>query len=175
MEIIEVRDIDFSYGTKDALKGISFSMEKGEITAILGPNGCGKTTLLDCIIGFHRPRNGGILIKGKDLAKLAARESALDMAYIPQKTSPAFAFSVLDMAVSGRAAHLGLFSAPGEEDYDRARGAREEVGIARLEDRSFETLSGGESQLVIISRARCQDADIPIMDEPTAHLDFYNS
>jgi iron complex transport system ATP-binding protein len=175
MEMVRTEGLSFSYENREILNGIDFHSESGEITAILGPNGCGKTTLLDCIIGFIKPERGEVFIREKNLQSLSIKEIAREVAYIPQKTSPAFSFSVIEMAVSGRVAHLGIFSSPGEKDYAIAERSLMETGIWHLRDRTYGTLSGGEAQLAIIARALSQETDILIMDEPTAYLDFNNS
>jgi iron complex transport system ATP-binding protein len=172
MAFLEVVDTAFSYRDKPVFEGIHFSVDKGEIFCLLGPNGCGKTTLLDCILGTLRPDKGRILLDGMPLCEMAPASRARRIAYVPQGHTHAFPYTVQEMVLFGRAAYLGLFASPGDRDVRKARQALSTVGIDHLQDRPYTALSGGEGQLVLIARALAQETDIIIMDEPTAHLDF---
>ena len=171
---IEVKNLNFSYGSRQVLFDVSFSMKKGEFLSILGPNGVGKSTLFRCILGLLPGYSGQVLLDGRDAKSFSVREAARQIAYIPQSSAPVFNYSAFDIVLMGRTSNLGTFHAPGKEDVEKTHWALEKIGISHLETRCFHRLSGGERQLVLIARALCQDAPVLMLDEPTANLDFGN-
>jgi len=172
---IEVCDLRFSYEGKPVLKGIGFCADAGEVVAVLGPNGVGKTTLFSCLLGFrNKIFTGEIRICGEDVKQTPPALLAQRIAYVPQLHSPTFNYSVRDMVLMGTTVHLGRFAQPGDEQRARADAALEQVGITELAGRGYTQISGGERQLTLIARALAQDAKILVMDEPTANLDFGN-
>lgn len=172
MSLIELKGASFGYSRQDIFEDISFKIGKGEIFCIIGPNGCGKTTLLDTILGILKLRRGEVLINGGSIQKMRPHEIARQIAYIPQAHNKTFPYTVLDVVLMGRAAYTGIFSAPSAEDAVIAEEALALVGLTRLKGRPYTQLSGGEGQLVMIARALAQKTPLLIMDEPTAHLDF---
>ncbi|HIS98520.1 MAG TPA: ABC transporter ATP-binding protein [Candidatus Scatomorpha pullistercoris] len=171
---IEVKDLSFSYGEREVLHDVSFSVEAGEFLSILGPNGVGKSTLFRCVLGLLRDYRGSITVEGRDARSLSIRESAKLIAYIPQSSHPAFNYSVRDIVLMGTTSGLGTFSTPKKEDLRRVDEALEKIGILELGDRCFHRISGGERQLALIARALVQRAPVLMLDEPTASLDFGN-
>ena len=171
---IEVKNLSFSYGERQVLHDISFSVGKGEFLSILGPNGVGKSTLFRCMLGLLSGYTGDMLVNGINARTFTARESAKHIAYIPQSSNPVFNYSVFDIVLMGRTSRLGSFRSPSEVDREKCHWALEKIGISHLADRCFHRLSGGEQQLVLIARALTQDAPILMLDEPTANLDFGN-
>ncbi len=172
---IEVDGLAFRYGRAGhRLADISLTVELGEVCALLGPNGAGKTTLLRCLLGLLRAEAGRIRVAGQDLARLSPRDRARLVAYVPQRGDMTFPFSALDVAVMGRTPHLPMTSTPSAGDRDSALDVLADLGIAQLADRQFSLLSGGERQLVLIARALVQEAQVLILDEPTAALDYGN-
>jgi len=137
------------------------SIKKGEVFAILGPNGRGKTTLLKILLGALQPSEGSLNVVG-------------DLAFVPQLFQVSFDFSCLDMVLMGRARKVGLFSKPKARDVQAAFAALERLGIQHYAERPFHQLSGGQRQLVIFARAIAADAQILILDEPTSALDLEN-
>ncbi len=171
---LEVRNLNFSYGERQILYDISFSVKKGEFLSILGPNGVGKSTLFRCILGLLPGYTGQIVVDGIDRKNLSVREAARHIAYIPQSSNPVFNYSVFDIVLMGRTSTLSSLHSPKAEDIDRCHWALDKFGISHLETRCFHNLSGGERQLVLIARALVQDSQILMLDEPTANLDFGN-
>ena len=171
---IEVKNLSFSYGDRQVLYDISFSVGKGEFLSILGPNGVGKSTLFRCVLGLLSGYTGQVLVDGTDARRFSVREAARHIAYIPQSSHPIFNYSVFDIVLMGRTSGLSTFRSPGQADKERCLWALEKVGIPHLAQRCFHRLSGGEQQLVLIARALVQNAPILMLDEPTANLDFGN-
>ena len=171
---LRVQNLSFSYGKRPVLEDVSFEVQAGELLAILGPNGVGKTTLFRCVMGLLKGYSGNILADGADLAALSPRARAHLVAAIPQAHPLSFRYSAFDMVLMGASHTLSPFAVPGEKERAAARAAMGRVKIDRLADRPFDQLSGGEQQLVFIARALCQQAKILLMDEPTASLDYGN-
>jgi iron complex transport system ATP-binding protein len=140
----------------------------------LGPNGCGKTTLLKCVSGIFKLKQGDILLNGKSILSLKRSEIASILGYIPQEHATGFAYSVFEVVLMGRTPHIGIFSSPSKADVDIANEAIEMVGVTHLRDKVYTKISGGERQLVLIARTLAQQPQILLLDEPTSHLDFKN-
>ena len=172
---IEVKNLRFRYGARPVIGDVSFTAEKGELWAVLGPNGVGKSTLFRCLLGFLKPVGGEILVDGKELGAYSQRELAKKIAYIPQSHSPAFDHTVLDSVLMGMTAQLGVFEQPGQAQREKAMQMLRALGMEKLFDRGCMKISGGERQLMLLARALVQDASMLIMDEPTANLDYGNS
>lgn len=171
---VRVEALSYSYGAREALRGVSFRAEYGEFVSVLGPNGAGKSTLFRCMLGLLRPSGGRTLLDGRDVAALSEAELARGAAYIPQSHRPVFDYSVLDVVLMGTAAQLGVFEAPGREQREYALAVLERLHLAELCGRSYRSISGGERQLVLIARALAQKARLLLLDEPSASLDFGN-
>ena len=171
---MNVKDLHFSYGDREVLKGISFDTRYGEFISVLGPNGVGKSTLFRCMLGLMKPSSGTVCVNGEDISGLPSVELSRRMAYIPQSHNPLFNFSVLDMVLMGTTSQISRFASPGKQQEKLALAALERMGIMHLKDRGCANISGGERQLVLIARAIAQQAKILVMDEPSANLDFGN-
>ena len=155
-----------------SLSALSLDIERGSLTGILGPNGCGKTTLLRLMAGVLRPQHGAITIDGDAVDRIPRRQLGRRVAIVPQETHPAFDYTVLEMVLMGRHPHLGTFQLEGPNDYAIAAEALTATGAAHLAARSYATLSGGEKQRVVIASALAQQPDVLLLDEPTASLDL---
>ncbi len=155
-------------------RDVNFSLESGEVMSILGPNGCGKTTLLKCINRLMVLHQGSIRLDNRDIAALPRARIARAIGYVPQMHQPAFPFTVLDAVLVGRAPHLGLLESPGPKDVKVAEQALDTMGIGHLEGKPYTQISGGERQLVIFARVLAQQPSLLLLDEPTSHLDFGN-
>ena len=172
--MISVKDLSFSYGPNEVLKGITFDALPGELLCILGHNGAGKSTLFKCMLGILKGYKGSVTIDGSDVLMMKASEKASKVAYIPQAANPSFTYSVLDMVLMGTTPQMKGRFMPGREERDIAMQAIKKLGIEDLASRSYTKISGGEQQLVLIARALAQGAKILIMDEPTSSLDYGN-
>ena len=159
--MIEVEGLSVRLSNKPILEGYSLAVAKGGVLTILGANGVGKTTLLNAIIGLRKPVSGRIAIGGR-------------IGFVPQLFHAAFAYSVADMVLMGRARHIGLFGSPSAEDYRIARKYLAMMKVAELEHRAFNELSGGQRQLVMIAQALSSECEIMILDEPCSSLDYRN-
>jgi iron complex transport system ATP-binding protein len=171
---LAARELAFGYRDKRVGEGVSLAAEAGEILCLLGPNGSGKTTLFKTLLGLLKPQAGDITLDGENIMRMPRRRLAQAMAYVPQAHTVYVPFTVLDTVLMGRAARVGLFSAPTVRDREVARGALELFRVSELQDNLHTLISGGQRQLVLIARAVAQQAKILIMDEPTASLDFGN-
>jgi iron complex transport system ATP-binding protein len=159
-------------GLTEAVRDVSVDVEPGAITGLLGPNGCGKTSLLKLLAGIVAPQQGRITLGGRLLGTRSRREVARQVAVVPQETHPAFDYTALEMVLMGRHPHLGAFQLEGPDDIAVAREALVATGTAHLADRAYMTLSGGEKQRVVIASALAQQPQILLLDEPTASLDI---
>ena len=172
--MLAVDSLAFGYPHHTVGRDVSFALDAGEVMCILGPNGSGKTTLLRTLLGLLPLHEGKILFNGKDFSSFPRREIARFAGYVPQAHQPYFAYSVRDMVLMGRSAHLGTFSMPGTHDREVAARVLESLGISQLADRPVTEISAGERQLALVARALAQEPRLLVMDEPTASLDFGN-
>ena len=167
-------DLTIGYSDRVVGRGLDVSLAKGEVLALLGPNGGGKTTLLKTLLGLLAPKAGEVRLADKPLASYSARERARLIAYVPQTHIATFAFTVETVVLMGRTAHGNLFSRPTAADRVVAAQVLERFGIAHLSDRPYTMISGGERQLALLARALAQEPQFIVLDEPTASLDFGN-
>ena len=169
--MLSVRDIEFSYGERKILDGISFDADENSIISILGPNGTGKTTLLKCMCNLHRPQGGSILVDGKDVLAMPGREIAKHIGYVPQSTVPT-RNTVFDTALIGRKPHMDWGMS--KKDYDITWETLRALKLDHLALCKANEISGGEYQKVQIARAIIQEPKVLILDEPTNNLDISN-
>lgn len=172
MALIDVKGAGFGYGSQVVFRDVNCAINEGEIFCIVGPNGCGKTTLLDCMLGLSRLAEGEILFEGKNITTIHTSEIAKRVAYVPQSHEKTFPYLVREIVLMGRAAYTSWYGTPSWEDQKVAEEALELVGLTHLKNKPYTQLSGGEGQLVMIARALAQQTQVIMMDEPTAHLDF---
>ena len=155
----------------EVLHGVDMAAHLGELLCVLGPNGSGKTTLLRCLLGQLALSQGAITLAGRDLARYSAMELARLVSYVPQNAGSAFAFTVAQVVMMGRTPHMGRLGLPSDVDRRVVAAAMEMTGTTELAGRDLETLSGGERQTVMITRALAQQPQVMLLDEPTSHLD----
>ena len=174
MSRLAARKLGFGYPRFPVGRNVDLEIDAGEVLCLLGPNGCGKTTLFKTLLGLIPRQGGQVLLDGDDILGLDRGEIARKIAYVPQAHTAVFPYTVRDMVLMGRTAHLGLFSAPRAADLEIAETALARLGIVDLAGRDYTRISGGQRQLALVARALAQDAALIVMDEPTASLDFGN-
>ncbi len=172
--ILSVDSLSYDYEQKKVLDEITMSVGRGEIFGILGPNGCGKTTLLKNLNRNLSPLNGCVMIEDTDISTISKKEIARNIAVVPQTNEIRFAFTVRDIVTMGRIPFQNsAFRGETTEDLKIIDDAMIQTGIMDMADRHISTMSGGERQRVIIARAIAQTPQILLMDEPTLHLDIH--
>jgi iron complex transport system ATP-binding protein len=159
--MIEIANLSVKLADTTILENYNLAVEKSSVLAILGANGVGKTTLLNCVVGLRRPSAGSAVSHGH-------------IGFVPQLFHSTFAFSVMDIVLMGRARHIGLFGAPRAKDYEIAHSYLGLMKVDHLAERAFNELSGGQRQLVMIAQALSSECDIMILDEPCSALDYKN-
>ncbi len=170
--LFEVTDLRFRYLRGHVLDGASFALTAGRFYGLLGPNGCGKTTLLDLLAGLKRPTRGQIRFQGRSLDAYGRRELAREIALVPQNFYINFPFTVHEVVMMGRYPHLKRFAQPGDEDRRLVQEAMAATDLVRLARQPVTALSGGERQRVIFARALAQNTSMLMLDEATSNLDI---
>ncbi|MGH9369120.1 MAG: ABC transporter ATP-binding protein [Thermoanaerobaculia bacterium] len=169
--LLEARSLRAGYGRTEALCGLDARVSAGQIVAILGENGSGKSTLLKVIARILPAVSGELRLDGVPLSALPRRQTARRIAYLPQSVDLVFPICALDLVLQGRAPHARGFSADSPEDRARALEAMRACDVEDLAKRDASALSGGETRRVFLARALAQQAEIWLLDEPTAGLD----
>ena len=167
--ILSVSDINFTYGSQGVLSGVDFNLKGGELLAILGPNGVGKTTLLKCINAIHRPSAGSIMVEDRNVLEMRPNEIAKGIGYVAQKNECA-RITVFDAILMGRKPHIQW--RVGDNDLKMVDSAIRRLHMEALSLRYIDQLSGGELQKVSIARAMVQEPRLMLLDEPTSSLDL---
>jgi len=170
--LLEAERLVYERDGRRILDRVGVTVDRGELVGVIGPNGAGKTTLLRLLCGLIRPSSGRVAIDGRQLAAMRSVERARRVSFMGQDTSQAFAFTVDEVLLMARYPWLARFERETDSDRERARRALAYVGLAGLEDRTFQDLSGGERQLVMFARVLVQDAEMIALDEPTSSLDI---
>jgi iron complex transport system ATP-binding protein len=169
---LRFEDAAVGYGDRIVLEGVSLAVHGGEILAVVGPNGVGKSTLVKAASGVLSPMGGRIYLGGEDLNRLSPPQRARRVGVVPQASQVPESFSASEVVLMGRTPYLGWLSRESRSDLDIARGAMERTATVELGDRLMGELSGGERQRVMIARALAQTPSVLLLDEPTAHLDL---
>jgi len=171
----ELTGVSFSYSEKKVIDDISMSFAPGMFCGIIGPNGCGKTTLLDLFAKHRQPTAGRITYKGRDLGTYSTKELSKEIALVPQNFYINFPFTVREVVMMGRYPHIQRFSAPSAEDISVVQDIMEKTEVSEFTGRFINELSGGERQRVVFARALAQGAHVLILDEATSNLDINHS
>ena len=169
---IKSENINVTLEKNNILKGINIEVDNKEVVGIIGPNGSGKSTLLKCIYRVLKPNDGAILLDNVDIKEMSVKESSKRLAVLSQHNNYNFDFTVKDIVLMGRSPHKKFMERDNEDDYDIVNEALKKVDMFEFKDRSFQSLSGGEQQRVILARALAQQPKCLILDEPTNHLDI---
>ncbi|MCX8987821.1 ABC transporter ATP-binding protein [Citrobacter portucalensis] len=173
MTLLTVRHASLGYHShQPVLRDVSFQVSPGSVCCLIGANGSGKTTLMRTILGVLSPLHGDILLDGVAINHLSDRQRAAAIAWVPQAHDGVFAFTALDMVMMGLAPQLAAFAVPGAKERENAHQQMTMLGISHLAPRRWNTLSGGERQLVLIARALAQRPRLLLLDEPASSLDF---
>lgn len=170
---LEVEKVCAGYGEKEIIHDISFSIEPHTLTALIGPNGCGKTTLLKSIVNLL-DYEGKCTLLGEDLSDMSVRGLARKISYIPQRSGIHISMSVLEVVLMGFNPVLKLLQRPNVKQRKKAQEALRAVGMAEYGNEDFLTLSEGQKQLVLLARTMIEDTRLLILDEPDSALDFQN-
>ncbi len=165
------RALDVTVAGRSLVRALDLEARGGEFIAVLGRNGVGKTLTLHTLAGLRAPTAGRVELDGLGLAAWPGRERARRLSLLPQTTEDPFPSTVFDTALIGRHPHLPFWQWEGAEDFAQARAALAAVGLAGLEARAVESLSGGERRRLAVATLLAQDAAVCLLDEPTNHLD----
>ena len=171
-KLFEIENISFFYDDKRAINDFSITLEAGMFYGVLGPNGCGKTTLVDLIINHRQLAEGRISYRGKSLSGYTKKALSREIALVPQNFYINFPFTAKEVVMMGRYPHIPRFSAPSQKDTLIVNEIMEKTETLAFEHRYVTQLSGGERQRVIFARALAQDAPVLVLDEATSNLDI---
>lgn len=170
--MIQLQQIGVSYGERVILRGLTAEIGEGRITAVMGPNGCGKTTLLRCIGGLLAPTEGQVIVGGRPVGKYTARELAQQVAFVRQQAQTDFEFSAFETVLMGRNPYQRRLQNESHEDWDIVERCMRQTGTWHLRFVKPAQMSGGELQRVMIARALAQETPVLLMDEPVSNLDI---
>jgi iron complex transport system ATP-binding protein len=171
--MLSIDNLQADYGRGPVLRDFSLRVDAGQIAAVIGPNGCGKSTMLRCVSGLMRPQLGRVLVDGQDVTALPGRERARQMALLPQNFAGELwnDLDVEEVVLAGRTPFMAPYGTPSRVDQEKIEGALQAVGAWDLRKRSVNELSGGERQRVGLARALAQEPRVLLLDEPTSNLD----
>lgn len=170
--MLEINNLYCGYDGIDVVKDVSIKVERGQNLSIVGPNGCGKTTMLKAIANLIEYK-GNIKLQGEEIRGIKRKNLAKKVAFMTQSSEVYFPYTVYETVALGRYAHIeGAFSSLSKKDKEIVIDCIENVGLLEYKDRLINELSGGQLQRVYLARAFAQDPDIILLDEPTNHLDL---
>ena len=169
---LNMQDVTLGYGRKLVVENITLKAEPSDIVGLVGPNGCGKSTIIKALSRVISPFSGKILLNGQNISRIPRRELACLLGVVPQVPLLPSNFTAFEIVLMGRNPHLGLFKYEGPKDLTIAWEAMEKTSTQHLAQRKISELSGGEIQCVVIARVFAQETEVILLDEPTANLDI---
>jgi len=169
---IELENVSLHYGRNPVVEDISFNVKPGQVLGLVGPNGCGKSTLIKAISRVIEPSSGSILVNGQSIKEIKRVELACLLGVVPQISLLPGNFSGFEIVLMGRNPHLGLLQYEGKKDIAIAWRAIEETSTRHIAHRKISQLSGGEIQSIVIARVLAQQTQAILLDEPTSNLDI---
>jgi len=172
MMLLEAQGLHWSAGGRTIVQGVGVRLHEGECVGLIGPNGCGKSSLLRMLYRAVLPERGQVQWRGRDIWQLSARDYAREVAVLGQEFSQVFDLLVHEVVMMGRIPHQSSWARDSEHDLALVRESLEQVGCWHLQEQAFSTLSGGEKQRVLLARALAQQPRALVLDEPTNHLDI---
>ena len=167
---VTISGLEFGYSSSPVLKDVNLEVNGPQLISIIGPNGVGKSTLIHCINKILSPTKGVVMINGEDVSGISIKEMAKKVGYVPYATSDAFPLSVVDTVLMGRHPHSGWKSL--DHDLDVVYSTLKLINIEHLAMRSFDELSAGQHQKVMLARGLVQEPEVLLLDEPTSNLDI---
>lgn len=171
LQLFNLENVSFAYGSNEVINHLDLELQAGCFYGIVGPNGCGKTTLLDLLTGCKQPRTGAIRLKDKPLGSYSKRHLAKQLALVPQEFDIGFGFTVEETVMMGRHPHIARFASPSQNDWYQVERAMDLIGVTPLRNHPINALSGGQKQRAIVARALAQDTPVILFDEATSSLD----
>ncbi|WP_457591776.1 ABC transporter ATP-binding protein [Geoglobus sp.] len=172
MVTVGVRNVTFSYGSRQVLKDVTFTANPGEVTVLIGPNGAGKTTLLKMMAGLITPTSGSVTLGGRDVREMSRDEITRIVSYLPQENVIPGIMTVYEVILLGRIPYLSW--RVGQEDLEKVDRVMRDLGIESYAERAANQLSGGERQMVLIAQALVREPKVLLLDEPVSNLDIRN-
>jgi iron complex transport system ATP-binding protein len=169
---LEMEKVTLGYNHHPVMQDISFRASPGELVGLIGPNGCGKSTIIKALSHVINPQSGKVLIDRRDISAIPRKELACLVGVVPQLPLLPSTFTAFEIVLMGRNPHMGLFQSEGRRDWEMAWEAMEKTGTESLANRYINELSGGEIQCVLIARVLVQETKAILLDEPTANLDI---
>jgi iron complex transport system ATP-binding protein len=169
---LEMRKVTLGYNHHPVMEDVSFKASPGELVGLIGPNGCGKSTIIKALSHVIGVRSGTVLVDGRDISRIPRKDLACMVGVVPQLPLLPSTFTAFEIVLMGRNPHMGLFQSEGRRDWETAWDAMEKTGTDSLANRHVNELSGGEIQCVLIARVLVQETKAILLDEPTANLDI---
>ncbi|MFH1639120.1 MAG: ABC transporter ATP-binding protein [Chloroflexota bacterium] len=169
---IEVQHLSLGYARREVVRDVTFQVHPGEMVGLIGPNGCGKSTIIRAVTRVIPPYRGQVLLNGRDIAGIPRPELARMIGVVPQMPLLPSAFTAFEIVLMGRNPHLGLFQHEGQKEIEFARHAMKRTMTHHLARRRVGELSGGEIQCLLVARVLAQETEAILLDEPTANLDI---
>jgi iron complex transport system ATP-binding protein len=169
---LEMQNVHIGYGRMTVLRDLNLQAMPGEMVGLIGPNGCGKSTIIKAISRVIQPHSGRVLLSGKDVTRIPRPELARMLGVVSQIPLLPSAFTAFEIVLMGRNPHLGLLQYEGPQELAIAWQAMERTGTQALAERRVGELSGGEIQCLLIARVLAQETKVILLDEPTANLDI---